>query len=60
MNYLDKLKSRKFQAFLGGVLIALGSMLTGELSMMNGVMAVVVLVLGYMGIQGAVDYRNNK
>lgn len=59
-SYWEKLKSRKFQAFLGGILVAIGSMLTGELSVLNGVIAIVVLALGYMGIEGAVDYAKAK
>jgi len=52
---MNALKSKKFQAFLGGILIALGSALAGKLSWNQAIISIVVLVLGYLGIEGSVD-----
>ena len=57
---MDALKSKKFQAFLGGVLIALGSALSGKLGWNQAIVSIVILVLGYLGIEGSVDIARAK
>lgn len=55
MNYLDKLKSRKFQLALGAVLISLGSALSGQLDWGQAINAIIAVVLGYNVVEGARD-----
>ena len=58
---LVKFRSRKFLAFLGAVLIAIGGILTGEVTVLQGLIAIVTSAVVYMGAEGAVDVaRANK
>lgn len=52
----ESLKSKKFKAFLGGMLIILGGMITGKMEIAQGIIAMIPLILGYIGVQGAIDY----
>lgn len=54
---LEKLKSRKFLLTLGAVMVAVGSALTGDTAWSQAVWAVIVAVLGYVGIEGIRDIR---
>ena len=54
-NMWEKLKSRKFQALIGGILIALGSALGEKIGFSQAIIAIVTLIIGYFGIEGAVD-----
>lgn len=56
----EALKSKKFKAFLGGVLVALGSALAGKVGWDSAMISIVVLVLAYLGIQGALDIAKAK
>lgn len=51
----EALKSKKFKAFLGGLLIILGGMLTGKVGVSEGITAMIPLILAYIGVQGAID-----
>ncbi|MHA1329996.1 MAG: hypothetical protein ACTSR2_02855 [Candidatus Hodarchaeales archaeon] len=57
---MNPFKSKKFNAFLGGVLIALGSALTGQIEWGKAIIDIVILVLGYVGVEGAVDVARIK
>jgi len=60
MSFLDKLKSRKFLALVGGVLIAIGTALTGEIAWSQSINAIIILVVGYLGVEGAIDFVRVK
>jgi len=57
---MRKLTSRKFLFTLGTVLIALGSALKGEIEFGQAIIAIVVAVLGYLGVEGAIDYARER
>ena len=45
---------------LGAVLVATGTALTGEVDWTQALIAIVVAVLGYIGVEGAADYARAK
>ena len=57
MSYLSKVKSRKFQLTLGALLSILGTALMGQIEWKEAITAIVTTVLGYIAVQGAVDYQ---
>lgn len=54
---MEKLKSRKLWATIAGVLAVVASVLANEVSVADAVNKVVLLVLGYVGVQGFVDSK---
>jgi len=60
VSYLDKLKSRKFQALIGGIFIVLGTALTGYIEWAQAIYSTVGLVLAYLGIEGSIDFVRAK
>lgn len=52
---LEKLKSRKFQAFLATLLTALATGFTGEVSWDKVLLAIVAAGIGYAAAEGYVD-----
>ena len=60
MNYLSKLKSRKFQLTLASIFATLGAAFAGEISWEKAIMAIVIAVMSYLTVEGAVDYARAK
>ena len=56
----EALKSKKFKAFLGGVLIALGSALAEKIGWNQAIISIVMLVMSYLGVETAVDIARAK
>jgi hypothetical protein len=54
---MDKLKSRKMWAVIAGVASLAATALSGEAQWSEVAWPIAVLILGYLGVQGAVDYR---
>jgi hypothetical protein len=54
-DYLPRLSSRRFQAFLVGVLTPVGAMVSGSLDVRAGVAAVIAAVVAWLASEGAVD-----
>ena len=56
-TFLTKLKSRKFLTVAGGI-ISLGiTAATGNATWAEVAWPIAVLILGYLGVEGAIDYR---
>ncbi len=51
----DKLKSRKFQAFLAVLLSSLGGYLGGDLNADKALLAVVSASVAYIAVEGSID-----
>lgn len=54
-DYLHRLSSRRFQAFLVGVLTPIAAMVSGNLDARAGVVAVIAAVIAWLASEGAVD-----
>ena len=57
---IKKFSSRKFLLTLGAVLTALGAALSGQIEWTQAITAVVIAILGYVGVEGAADYERAK
>ena len=60
MSFSERIKSRKFLSMVGAVLIACGSALAGQIEWSQAVWAVLLAVLGYMGVEGIADIKATK
>jgi hypothetical protein len=59
-DMIEKLKSRKFQITLASIgIILLSSLVSGHLSG-DDLNRIVAVALGYLGVEGAVDYQKAK
>ena len=54
-DFKQRLTSRKFLLTLGAILTALGAGFSGQMDWAQVILAIVVSVLGYIGIEGAAD-----
>jgi len=52
--------SKKFIVMVGGLLVAGGSALTGQLEVTSALQAGLVLVLTYLGVQGIADFGKSS
>ena len=55
-----KFASRKFQALIGGILIAFGSALANKMGWDQSIISIVVLIMSYFGVEGAIDVARIK
>jgi len=60
VDFKERLKSRKFLSMVGAVLIALGSAISGAIEWSQAVTTVILAVLAYIGVEGAIDYKTAK
>ncbi|HEC65359.1 hypothetical protein LCGC14_1296030 [marine sediment metagenome] len=54
---IRRFTSRKFLIALGGILTAIGAGLTGVVQWYEALSTIMFIVLGYLGVQGMVDYK---
>ena len=59
-DFKQRLTSRKFLLTLGAILTALGAGFSGQMDWAQVILAIVVSVLGYIGIEGAADVERAK
>ena len=57
---LSNIASKKFQALLGAVLLTISTAIAHGVSWQQAQLSVVVLVAGYMGVQGIIDFQIKK
>lgn len=60
MNYIDKLKSRKFQMSIGSIFVTMGAALQGEIRWDSAILAIVAVAIAYIGVEGAIDHAREK
>lgn len=60
MDIPEKFKSRKFLAMIGAVLAAVGTALTGQVEWSTALTTILIAVMGYVGIEGAIDYKTAR
>lgn len=57
---LRNLASKKFQALLGSILLTISIAIANGISWQQAQLSVVILVAGYLGMQGAIDLKRLK
>jgi hypothetical protein len=55
-----RLSSRKFLGFAGTMLMLAASVLTGDAKLSDVTWPAVAALLGYLGVQGAIDLKEKK
>lgn len=58
MELPAKLRSRKLWAFITGAVFTLAAWIVGDIAAKQAINDLVVLVLGYVGVQGYVDAQS--
>lgn len=54
------LASKKFQALIASILFTISTAIATGISWDQAQLSVVILIVGYLGVQGAIDFKGKK